>query len=150
MIAQRPVESSEPILWIHGDCLSPHNPAFERFPNAPAVFVFDDALLAEWEISLKRLVFMYECLLELPVSIRRGEVAAVVVAFAAEHEARRIVTVESPSPRFRKLCRAISAAMPSGSRLEVLKNPPFVDYDGRFDLKRFSRYWGVARKYAFD
>jgi hypothetical protein len=137
------------IVWIHADCLSPHHPGLEAVPDAPAIFVWDDALLQEWRISLKRIVFIYECLLDLPVVIRRGDVAEQVVAFAREHGAMRILTAESPSPRFRKICKRIAGSMPTGSRLEVLGLEPLVDYEGYIDLKRFSRYWNMVRKYAF-
>jgi hypothetical protein len=137
------------VVWIHGDCLSPHNPALVQNPAAPAIYVWDEALLREWGISLKRIAFMYECLLELHVVIRRGDVAVEVAAFAREHSASRIVTAESPSPHFRKLAKQISLAMPSGSRLEVVKVEPFVEFKGTLDLKRFSRYWNVVKKSAF-
>jgi len=131
------------ILWIHGDVLSPENPAFVAYPDAPALFVWDDELLAEWQISLKRLVFLYECLLDLPVEIRRGNVAGEVLRFAAQQGARRVVTVESPSPHFQVIRRKIETFLP----VEVLPLPPFTDYDGDFDLKRFSRYWRKAQKF---
>ena len=140
--------SDNTVIWIHGDCLSPHNPALVNNPDAPAIWVWDDMLLDEWQISLKRIAFIYECLLDLPVTIRRGDVAAQVAAFALEHGARRIVTAESPSPKFPELCRRISHAMPSGSRLEVLKLEPFVEVSGQLDLKRFSRYWRAVKKEA--
>ena len=136
------------IVWVHGDQLSPYSPALQAAPGAPAVFVWDDALLAEWSISLKRIVFMYECLLEMPVMIRRGNVAEEVIAFAEEHNARRILTGSSPSPHHRLLCQKISQGMPKGSRLEVLRPEPFVDYAGSIDLKRFSRYWQKVQRFA--
>jgi hypothetical protein len=70
-----PHHFTRPIVWIHGDCLSPYGPALTAYPGAPAIWVWDDALLEEWRISLKRIVFIYECLLDLPVVIRRGDVA---------------------------------------------------------------------------
>lgn len=140
--------SERTIIWVHGDALSAESPPFMRHPDALAIFVFDDALLHDWGISLKRVAFMYECLLEMPVTIRRGDVALEVAAFAQEHGATRIVTTASVSPRFRKLCKAIIQTMPRGSRLEVLADEPFVDDDGYFDLKRFSRYWGRAKTRA--
>ena len=69
-----------PVLWIHGEALGPANPALLAWPGRPAVFVFDDALIAAGGLSLKRLGFLYECLIELPVTIRRGDVAAEVLA----------------------------------------------------------------------
>ena len=138
----------KPIVWVHGDCLSPKNPALQTYPTAPAIWVWDEKLLEEWQISLKRIVFIYECLLELPVTIRRGDVAAEVVAFAKEHGADGVATVDSPSPRFETICDDIEAA--SSLELEVWSPKPFVNYDGYIDLKRFSRYWRVAQQYVFE
>ncbi len=138
----------KPIVWVHGDCLSPKNPALLEYPNAPAIWVWDDALLEEWKISVKRIVFIYECLLELPVTIRRGDVAAEVIAFAKEQGADGIVAAESPSPRFNTICNAIEDAL--SIEIEVWTPEPFVDYEGYIDLKRFSRYWRVAQQYVFE
>ncbi|MCS6834730.1 MAG: hypothetical protein NZ750_01775 [Anaerolineae bacterium] len=140
--------SESTIIWVHGDNLNPHSAPFQTAPDAPAIFVWDDALLEEWRISLKRIVFIYECLLELPIIIRRGDVAEEVVQFAREHEARRILTSESPSPRHQFLCQTIIKHMPKGSRLEVLREPAFVDGAEKVDLKRFSRYWNAVKKQA--
>jgi hypothetical protein len=132
------------VVWVHGDCLRPTNPALEAYPDAPAIFVFDEALLAHYQISLKRIVFMYECLLELPVTIRRGDMAKALLSFAAEHGATRIVTSDTPSPHFAAVCKALRKRLP----VEVLDEPPFLDYDGELDLGRFSRYWRVAQKFV--
>ena len=133
------------IVWVHGDCLSPHNPALRQNAGAPALFVWDEALLAQWQISLKRIVFMYECLLELPVTIRRGKVVEELCAFAREHGATRIVTTESVSPHFRDLRTQLAKT----HELAVLPVEPFVRYGGEFDLKRFARYWKVAEPLAY-
>ena len=135
----------KPIIWVHGDCLSSDHPALKAHPNALAIWVWDETLLEEWKISLKRLVFIYESLLELPVIIRRGDVATEVIAFAKEHGADGVVTAESPSPRFEAICGEIERSLP----LEVLPVEPFLNYDGYIDLKRFSRYWRIAAKYVF-
>ena len=133
------------IVWIHGDCLSPQNPALQHAKDAPALFVWDEELLAQWQISLKRIVFMYECLLELPVTIRRGNVVEELRAFADEHHASRIVTSESVSPRFRVLRQQLART----HEVEVLPVEPFVRYSGEFDLRRFARYWKVAEPLAY-
>ena len=133
------------IIWVHGDCLNPHGPALSAFPGAPAIFVWDDAFLLQQRISLKRITFIYECLLELPVTIRRGDVATEVSAFAREQHAGGIVTTESPSPRFRAIRQQLRAALP----LTILPVEPFLAYTGTLDLRRFSRYWAKAEPYAF-
>ncbi|MBO3461709.1 hypothetical protein G7B40_039445 [Aetokthonos hydrillicola Thurmond2011] len=137
---------TKPIIWVHGDCLSPKNPALQKYPDAPAIWVWDDALIEEWQLSLKRLTFIYECLLELPVVIHRGNVAQEVLAFARDNHANKVVTVNSPSPRFTTICDEIQGSLP----IEILEVKPFFEYDGYIDLKRFSRYWKVAQKYVFD
>jgi hypothetical protein len=137
---------NKPIIWIHGDCLSPYNPALQKYPHAPAIWVWDEALIEEWQLSFKRLTFIYECLLELPVEIRRGDVAKEILAFAQEHHANLVVTADSPSSRFDDICTEVEKSL----ELEVLEVEPFFDYDGYIDLKRFSRYWKVADKYVWD
>lgn len=136
---------NQPVVWVHGDCLSPYGPGLKAYPDAPAIWVWDDALIEEWQLSLKRLTFIYECLLELPVVIRRGDVASEVVAFAKEHNTDLVVTAESPSPRFGTICEEIKRSVP----VEVLAVEPFFEYDGYIDLKRFSRYWKVAQRHLF-
>lgn len=138
--------SDRTVVWVHGDCLSPYGPALAAFPDAPAIWVWDDDLLDQWQLSLKRILFIYESLLELPVTIRRGNVAAEVVRFAREHGAGAVATAESPSPRFAAIREEISRTLP----VQVLPAAPFLAYDGKLDLKRFGRYWKVAERYVFD
>jgi len=134
------------IVWVHGDCLAPDGPALRAFPAAPAVFVWDDALLRRRRLSLKRIVFIYECLLELPVTIVRGSVAAEVAAFAAAHGARRVATSDSVAPGFAAICRRLAATL----AVEVLAPPPFVPPGVPLDLRRFSRYWQQAGPLALQ
>lgn len=139
---------SDAVVWVQADSLTPTNPALLANPGAPALFVFDDADLREQRISLKRVMFIYECLLQLPVTIRRGDVATEVLAFAQEHNAVRIVTTDSVSPRAADICDALRKGMPAGCRLESVPVEPFVPYTGHLDLKRFSRYWSAVRRLA--
>lgn len=136
---------NRPVVWIHGDNLSPQNLALQSYPNAPSVWVWDEALLDEYNIALKRLVFMYECLVETPATIRRGNVYPELLRFAQAHEADAIVTMNSPSPRFQQIVRTLQKDI----TVQILDDAPIVDYDGTFDLRRFSRYWQIAQRYAF-
>lgn len=144
------MSDSKSVIWVHGDALSPRHPVFLQASGAPALFVWDDALLQEWRISLKRVLFMYECLLEIPVTIRRGDVAMEVLRFAQEHSAARILTPSSPSPRHRWWCQRIAALMPDTTSLQLVPDEPFVPDDYPYDLKRFSRYWQAARNHVLD
>lgn len=138
------------VVWVHGDMLNLNHPALVQNPDAPALYVWDDALLREYELSFKRVVFIYECLLELPVVIRRGDPAAEVLRFAAGNSASRIVTGASVSPRFTNLCATIRAGLGEGRRLDIVEEPPFVTVSGPLDLKRFSRYWQQVRDVALN
>lgn len=135
------MSKSDTIVWVHGDNLNPGGPALAAYPGAPAIWVWDDELLRAWRISLKRVVFIYECLLELPVVIRRGDVAEEIIRFAGENDATRVATAAGPGPRFAAVCAGLRAA---GLAVEVLEEPPFALTDRPIDLKRFSRYWSVA------
>lgn len=139
-----------PILWIHGEALGPANPALLAWPQRPAVFVLDRELLAgggssnasHGPLSLKRIGFLMECLLELPVTIRCGAVASEVVAFAERHGADGVVTSQAVDPRFQRIAAQIEATLP----LQVLPVPSFVPQGAGQpqDLARFGRYWRRA------
>ena len=101
-----------PVLWIHGEALGPTNPGLVAYPGAPAVFVFDRQLIAQAGLSLKRLGFIYECLLELPVTLRHGDVAEEVLAFARRHRADGVATTSAVDPRFAGLQQRIAAQLP--------------------------------------
>lgn len=129
-----------PVLWIHGEALGPANPALVAHPGAPAVFVFDRDLIVQADLSLKRLGFLYECLLELPVTLRHGDGAEEVLAFARRHGADGVVTSAAVDPRFEALRERIAAQLP----VQVLEPEPFVELPEPLDLGRFSRYWRRA------
>ena len=130
----------KPVLWIHGEALGPTNPALLAHPEAPAVFVFDRELIVQADLSLKRLGFLYECLLELPVTLRHGDVVEELLAFAQRHGADGISTSQAVDPRFSALREQIGAELP----LEVLQPEAFVALSASADLRRFSRYWRQA------
>ncbi len=121
------------LIWLHPDCLGVDNPAFVRYPKAKAMFVFDEAEIDAEQWTLKRIVFIYETLLEMECSIERGDVVEKLI----EAGASKIVTVAGVSPRFRELAAKLQTRL----TLEILPAVEFVDYCGSLDLKRFSRYW---------
>ena len=96
-----------PIVWVHEGALGQSNAALEDCPEAPALFVFDQAWIQQQRISRKRLGFLYECCLELPVTIRKGDVAAEVLAFAERHGADGVVTSGAVDPRLNRIAAAI-------------------------------------------
>ena len=123
------------ITWVHDEMLSPD---WIR-SGQPAVFVFDEEWIRAECLSLKRIVFMYECLSEMPgVEVHKGRVVEEVSRFARKHHAARIETAQSPSPRLLR----------QGKELGVtwIDPEPIATIPGEIDLKRFSRYWRRAEK----
>ena len=129
-----------PILWIHEEALGPANPALRAWPDAPALFVFDTHWIEANRVSRKRLGFLYEAALELPVTLRKGDVASEVLAFARRHESDGVVTSTAVDPRLQRILQAIEAELP----IAELAPDPFVELPRPPRLGRFSRYWSEA------
>ena len=135
-----------PILWIHDEALGPANPALQTWPDAPALFVFDSAWIREQQISRQRLGFLYESALELPLTLRKGDVATEVLAFARRPDADGVVTSSAVDPRLQRIAAAIDADLP----LVELEPAAFVDLPHPPRLGRFSRYWREAEPVVWE
>ena len=135
-----------PILWVHEEALGPNNPALRAWPDAPALFVFDTLWIQQQRISRKRLGFLYENALELPLTLRKGDVAAEVIAFAQRHVADGVVTSTAVDPRLQRVADAIDTELP----LQELEPDPFVELPRPPRLGRFSRYWREAEPVVWE
>ncbi len=60
-------------VWLTAESLGDTDPALAAHPELPAVFVFDEPLLARLRLSGKRLVFLAESLAELGAEVRLGD-----------------------------------------------------------------------------
>jgi hypothetical protein len=136
------------IIWVHSDCLNSKGAALAAYPNAPALWVWDDALLHDWQIGFKQVRFIYDCLLELPVSIQRGDVITELTQFAHQHQATRVATTSSPSPGFLHICQQLQA---NGLQVEIYEDIPVAKTEqvNPFDLNHFAHCWQAARLPAF-
>ena len=135
-----------PILWVHEEALGPNNPALRAWPDAPALFVFDTLWIQQQRISRKRLGFLYENALELPLTLRKGDVAEEVIAFAQRHDADGVVTSTAVDPRLQRIADAIDAELP----LQELEPDAFVELPRPPRLGRFSRYWREAEPVVWE
>ena len=129
-----------PILWIHEEALGASNPVLQAWPESPAVFVFDTRWIHAARISRKRIGFLYENALDLPLTLRKGDVAAEVLTFARRHQADGVISSSVVDPRLERIGAAINAELP----LELMDPEPFVDLSRPPRLARFSRYWRDA------
>jgi hypothetical protein len=124
------------LIWVHHDCLHHASPAYRAHPDAPSLFVWDDAQLYRDAWSLKRIGFVYECLLDLPVIIRRGDPLTEVRRFMDEAKCSSVVTMATPDPYLMAQARELKA--------EILECESFVSVKGSLDLRRFSHYWSAV------
>lgn len=136
---------AERVAWVHDYAMRATSPALR--PGWPGVFVFDEEWIESEGLSLKRLVFLYECALELPVTTRRGRVVEAVSSFAREAGAGVIVTTACPSPRIARQIEALRREFV----VEVVEDEGLVGPGSRVpDLKRFSRYWSRVERSVFE
>ena len=142
----RPAASPrKPLVWITLDSLSPRSPAAAAWPSAPRLFIVDRAWLAAERPALKRLVFIWECLADLPeVEIHVGDPCQLVPARAAALGCDGIVVADTPCPRVRQAATAIGETLP----VRVEPWPRFCDDSKVRDLGRFSRYWNKVKPSA--
>jgi hypothetical protein len=131
-------------VWVHGDCLSSTGPALTAYPNAPALWVWDEALLQDWQFGFRHARFIYDCLLELPVTIQRGDVVTELIKFARKHQADRIATTGSSSPGFLQICQQLQA---HGLQVEIYESAPSAQAHQIhcLDLKQFAHCWQMAQ-----
>ena len=138
-----PMDSTKrPLVWVHTDGLNPKSDLLERFEDAAMCFVWDEEWLQTEKVSRKRVKFLEECLAEMPVGmeIKRGDVAAELLAAAKAAGAECVVALRTVDPRLLRAAEQIERTMP----VVWVDAPRFVE-ERVYDLKRFSRYWQKAQ-----
>jgi len=134
------------LVWLHEDALSMDHPVFDRAaPGSLAVYVWDDAYLQQVDYGFKRLLFIYESLLELDARIVRGDFVDCLGRLARE-QGGRIRVPETPNPRLQQVVEQLRGEF----EVDVVDGRPFVSLPREADLRRFFRYWNKARGAAMN
>ena len=132
------------LVWLHEDALRVSHPVFDQAaPGSAAVFVWDDAYLQQMDYGFKRLVFIYETLSELSLSIVRGDRDECLSQLARQHGGRILVPA-TPNPLLQNTMQQLGREFD----VVVVVDQPFVTLPRDPDLRRFFRYWNKARKAA--
>lgn len=122
------------LIWLHEDALSDTHPVFEAAgQDVRAVHLWDDAYLQAHGYSLKRLVFLYETLCELPVDI----VAAEALKYLKNQHEQIIFIPESPNP----FIRDIAATLRDTKTVHMVAEIPYVHVESNQVFKRFFPFW---------
>ena len=132
------------LIWLHEDCLRASHNVFSHAPDAQAVFIWDDAHMTAMHFGLKRRVFIYESLCQLPVEIYVGDTVSALMQLA--DRGQEIVTGKSPNPALKNIMQALRETI----KVSAIADDPFVQMDSPPDLRRFYKYWNKAKKHAFS
>ncbi|NNM99181.1 MAG: deoxyribodipyrimidine photolyase [Candidatus Eremiobacteraeota bacterium] len=130
------------IVLHHYDAMRPTHPAARFAPDAPALFVNDAALYDEASVNHVGRTIVYAALGSMQAEYRVGDFVEESLRFAREVGADAAIVTESSDPTLRRRFRML------GEHIEVVPVPddPFVTLDEEVDLRRFSRYWSLARR----
>ena len=130
-----------PLILLHEEALRVNHPVFSAAPSGTkAAFVWDERYFKEANYSLKRLVFIYETLCEMPIDIIRGEPVNVVKELGPS-------CVYVPSSNNPTICFKIRE-LKCVTQVEVVEDSPFVKIKKPTDFMRFFQYWKKAEKAA--
>jgi len=152
-------------IWVHEDALTYHHPVFEVAAEADkaarAIFVWDATYFERQNYSLKRLTFIYECLVDLrkqesetPIEIFCGDTQTVLAGLteqAAEDKSAQnaygkaaLFLADTPNPAFLAIADKLSQNM----SVEIVQNVSFIEAPDDVDMTRFFRFWNRSRRSA--
>ena len=135
------------LIWLHEEALRASHPLFAASATpAKSVFIWDDAYMTARGYGLKRRVFLYETLLELPVDIYAGDTLETLQTLATASQASQVFAGATPNPRL----NAILDALPDTLKVTRVADEAFVDLPEPENLRRFFKYWNKAKKLAFQ
>ena len=133
------------LVWLHEDALRADHPVFRSAGDeVRCVFVWDEDYLKQMDYGFKRLLFIYETLLELGCDILRGNLRDCLIQQARQSGGRLLIPA-TPNPVLGEVIQQLEADID----IEVVADTAFVVIAKEPDLARFFRYWNTARKSAF-
>jgi len=133
---------TKPLILLHEEALRATHPVFNAAPEGTrSIFIWDDSYFRKLDYSLKRLVFIYESLCELPVDILQGDIVSVIKEIAPT----QLYVPASNKPPFISMMDNLKSI----ANLHIIQDEDFVTIPTTTELKRFFKYWSVAEKTAF-
>lgn len=128
-----------PLIVLHEEALRMTHPVFDAAPEGTeAIFIWDDTHFKRMDYSLKRLIFIYETLCELPVNIIRGDALDVIRSIAPE----KLYVPASQNDCYKSLIDELSLLVST----TIVNDTMFVEMNKNNDLMRFSHYWKKVEK----
>ena len=132
---------ADKLLLVHDKALRFGLDACEAYKRFKAIHIWDDEYYRSQRYSLKRLVFIYETLLDLPLEIIHGKTLDIL----SEENFDDIVIPYSGDQALKNLFSKIEKI----KTVHYLFETSFVNLDRTVEFKRFFKYWNQAKKTAF-
>jgi len=130
------------VIWVHEKALNKEHKALHNLDDQSlAIFIWDDEYFRNRSYSLKRLVFIYETLCQMPLVLARGNTFAQIESLAPA----RIKTFATADSHIRQIIDKLSLTYD----VEIIKPQPFITLAEDKQYKRFFSYWNQAQKSAF-
>ena len=135
------------LVWLHEDALRADHPAvIEAGADAELFFIWDADYLQAMDYGFKRLVFIYETLCELPITILQGDTVTVLSELVESLQPGAIYIPATPNPELQQRIQQLA----NRYNVIVVEDVPFVSMNKEPDIKRFFRYWNKAKKIAMQ
>jgi len=131
------------LIYLHEEALRMTHPVFKVAPaGTKAIYVWDDKYFRTTDYSLKRLVFIYETLCELPVDIIRGDTISVIQQMAPS-------TLYVPATNNPFILSTLGE-LKSVTDVEIVEDEVFAIMKKPTEARRFFQYWNKVEKSAFQ
>ena len=126
------------LIWLHEEILRMDHLVFEvAGPNAQVFFVWDEKRFASASINFKRLVFIYETLTKLPVTVYRGETRDVINKLTYKFGVTEVFTPEAKSISLRRTFEKLQFTVD----LNIVEDNKLFRYNDDIEYTRFFQFW---------
>lgn len=129
------------LIWVHEDALSLDHPVFKAAgEGASAVFIWDEFDLKQRGHSLNKLVFIYECLQNMGVTLYKGKTSERVGGLLSSHAALYMAKTYNPE------LKALIAPLENQTHIIEVEATRLSDIEVTPDMARFFRFWNKAKR----
>jgi len=155
---------TQSFIWINEDTLGINHPVFEAASrDAIAIFIWDQAYFQRQNYSLKRLAFIYECLIDLQqqidttqngslrLEVYEGDTQSVLQDIIYSNDGacddsamNKLYVPGIPNPYVLDVIRLLGQDI----KIAIIEPIPFMTVPDDVDMRRFFRFWKRARKSA--
>ena len=126
------------LIWLHEEMLRLEHPIFEvANSNAHTFFIWDEKHFINASVNFERLVFIYETLLELPVTIYQGDARDIISKLSYKFGVTEVFTPDAKSIALRRLFEKLKYTVD----LNVIEETKLFRYDEEIEYMRFFQFW---------